>query len=105
MYRIQRNSIPWCLHQVSVSSCIVGLRYSIAGVVVWRAVMFAASARTQGERVFVVVHGRSLSDHRPSHPYNAGTEHVGFPPTTQALRALKGGGGSFKFPLAGRRLS
>ena len=23
---------------------------------------------------------------RPSHPYNAGTEHVGFPPTIQAWR-------------------
>ena len=24
---------------------------------------------------------------KPSHPYNAGTEHVGFSPTRQALRA------------------
>ena len=29
--------------------------------------------------------GRSLPDHRPSHRYNAGTEHVGFSPTRQAL--------------------
>ena len=26
-------------------------------------------------------------DHRPSHPYNAGTEHVGFSPTRQTLPA------------------
>ena len=26
-------------------------------------------------------------DHRPSHPYNAGTEHVGFSPTRQTLLA------------------
>ena len=26
-------------------------------------------------------------DHRPSHPYNAGTEHVGFSRTTQKLLA------------------
>ena len=26
-------------------------------------------------------------DHRPSHPHNAGTEHVGFSPTRQALPA------------------
>ena len=30
----------------------------------------------------VVVH-----DHRPSHPYNAGTEHVGLSPTRQKLLA------------------
>ena len=36
------------------------------------------------------VHGRSKSyDHRPSHPYYAGTKHVGFPPTRQAV---EGGG-------------
>ena len=28
-------------------------------------------------------------DHRPSHPYNAGTEHVRFPPTTQTLLASR----------------
>ena len=28
-----------------------------------------------------------LYDHRPSHPYNAGTEHVGFSPTRQTLLA------------------
>ena len=27
-------------------------------------------------------------DHRPSHPYYAGTEHVGFSPTRQTLLAL-----------------
>ena len=26
-------------------------------------------------------------DHRSSHPYNTGTEHVGFPPTRQILLA------------------
>ena len=26
-------------------------------------------------------------DHRPSHPYNAGTKHVGFPSTRQTLLA------------------
>ena len=35
-----------------------------------------------------VKHGRSrIYDHRPSHPYNAGTEHVGFSPTRQTLLA------------------
>ena len=33
------------------------------------------------------IHGHSPSDHRPSHPYNAGTEHVGFSPTKKALCA------------------
>ena len=31
------------------------------------------------------MHGSS--DHRPSHPYNAGTEHVGCSPTRQTLHA------------------
>ena len=35
--------------------------------------------------------GRSC-DHRPSHPYNTGTEHVGFSPTRKALLARGGRG-------------
>ena len=31
-----------------------------------------------GEGDLVIVRGPSLLDDRPSHPYNAGTEHVGF---------------------------
>ena len=31
------------------------------------------------------------SDRGPSHPYNAGTEHLGFPPTRQTL------GGTFNY--------
>ena len=35
-----------------------------------------------------VMHGRSRKPiHRPSHPYNVGTEQVGFSPTRQALHA------------------
>ena len=34
-----------------------------------------------------IMDGRSRNDHRPSPPYNAGTEHVGFSPTRQALLA------------------
>ena len=34
---------------------------------------------------------------RPSHPYNAGTEHVGFSPTWQTLRKVFGG---FFFPTS-----
>ena len=30
-------------------------------------------------------------DYRPAHPYNAGTEHVGFSPTRRALLAQGGG--------------
>ena len=48
----------------------------------------------------IFIHGRSGMTiwYRPLHPYNAGTEHVGFPPTRQALLApsakrRKGGGG------------
>ena len=33
------------------------------------------------------MHGRSRMTIRPSHPCNAGTEHVGFSPTRQALLA------------------
>ena len=33
------------------------------------------------------VHGRSRMTIRPSHPYYAGTEHVGFSPTRQTLLA------------------
>ena len=33
------------------------------------------------------MHGRSRYGHRPSHPYNAGTEYVGFLPTKQTLLA------------------
>ena len=36
--------------------------------------------------MYSVVHGHS-HDHRPSHPYYAGTEHVGFPPTRRTLLA------------------
>ena len=31
------------------------------------------------------MHGGNLSDNRPSHLYNTGTERVGFSPTRQAL--------------------
>ena len=35
-----------------------------------------------------MLHGRSrMYDHTPSHPDNAGTEHVGFSPTMQTLLA------------------
>ena len=38
--------------------------------------------------VLDLMHGRSqMTIDRPSHPYNAGTEHVGFPPTRQRLLA------------------
>lgn len=35
--------------------------------------------------VIIGMHGRSLSDDRPSHLYNAGMQHVEFSPTKQAL--------------------
>ena len=37
----------------------------------------------------ILMHGRTgiTIAIRPSHPYNAGTEHVGFSPTRQALLA------------------
>ena len=35
----------------------------------------------------IIMHGRTSYDHRPSHPYNVGTEHVGFSPTTHPLLA------------------
>ena len=40
------------------------------------------------------MHGHSLN-HSRSHPYNAGTEHVGFPPTRQTLLALSAKGRVF----------
>lgn len=39
----------------------------------------------------VVVHGPSLSDHRPSHAYNAMSEHVGLSPAWRALLVRVGG--------------
>ena len=40
----------------------------------------------------IIVHGRSRMTIRPSHPYNArGTEHVGFPPTRQAVATTPSG--------------
>ena len=39
------------------------------------------------------MHGRSLSGHRPSHPYNAGTERIGFSLTRQTSRASTAAGG------------
>ena len=40
------------------------------------------------------MHGRRLSDHlRPSHTYNAGTEHVGFSPTRQTWGLRSGSRG------------
>ena len=37
---------------------------------------------------YYACHDRPSShDHRPSHPYNVGTEQVGFSPTRQALHA------------------
>ena len=42
--------------------------------------------RGGGEGCTQFVHGRSrICDHRPLHPYYAGTEHVGFSPTRQTL--------------------
>ena len=35
----------------------------------------------------IAMHGRSLSDCSPSHPYNARSEHVGFAPSRQTLLA------------------
>ena len=41
-----------------------------------------------GRGVLTIMHGRSrMYDRRPWHPYNAGTEQVGFSPTRQALLA------------------
>ena len=34
--------------------------------------------------------GRNRQDGRPLHPYNAGKEHVGFPPTRKALLGVGG---------------
>ena len=48
------------------------------------------------------MHRRSLSNHRPSHPDNAGMEHVGFPPTRQT--SGKEGGGVIVI-MHGHRLS
>ena len=49
-----------------------------------------------GEKI--VLNGRILSDHRPSDPYNTGTEHVGFSSTRQTFFAWSAkeqrGGGS-----------
>ena len=52
------------------------------------------------------MHHRSLSDHsgidhiRPSHPYYAGTAHVGRSPPRKTLRASSGeGGGGCPFVL------
>ena len=53
----------------------------------WRSLFPVAPLEHQGYsrgwgRCTHVIHGR-----RPSHPHNAGTEHVGFSPTGQALLA------------------
>ena len=41
-----------------------------------------------GALIMYAMHGRSrIYDHRLSHPYNAGTEHVGFSPTRQTSLA------------------
>ena len=40
-----------------------------------------------GESVLVIMHGSPPYDHRPSHPNHAGTEHLGFSPTTQTSLA------------------
>ncbi|CAN0183008.1 unnamed protein product, partial [Laminaria digitata] len=42
-----------------------------------------SASRVEGGVLFVT-HGRSLPDHRPWHHYKAGTEHMGFSPTTRA---------------------
>ena len=42
----------------------------------------------------LITNDRTPYGHRPSHPYNAGKEHVGFSPTRQTLRAPRGGGGT-----------
>ena len=47
--------------------------------------------RREGEGcvcVLIITHGRSrMAIDPPSHPYNAGTEHIGFSPTRQTLLA------------------
>ena len=38
--------------------------------------------------ILIIIHGRSrMNDHRPSYPYNAGTEKIRFSPTTQTMLA------------------
>ena len=48
-------------------------------------VLRTIDSRRGGGWVIVVMHGRSLSDHTPSHPVTAGTEHVGFLQKRQTL--------------------
>ena len=43
----------------------------------------------EGSTQFVPGRSRMAVDHRPSHPYYTGTEHVGFSPTRQTLLAPK----------------
>ena len=51
------------------------------------------NVRGCGRGVLVVMHGRRHTTMRPSHPCNAGTEHVGFSPTRQCARRSGGVGG------------
>ena len=45
-------------------------------------------SKGEGGGVLDIMHDRSrICDHRPSHPYNAGTDHVRFSTTRQALHA------------------
>ena len=39
--------------------------------------------------VYLICAWPSWYDYRPSHPYNAGSEHVGFSPTKQAFACTK----------------
>ena len=57
------------------------------------AVLYGVKASHEGERGGCphAMHGRSRVNHRPSHPYKAGTEHVGFSRGGGEGRA--GGGG------------
>ena len=67
-----------------------------------------------GKGAYSVCAWPSSYDHRPSHPYYAGTEHVGFSPTRQTLLAPsakrrevfgeshEGGTASFQEPLVRR---
>ena len=46
---------------------------------------FAACYGTEGGCTHVTCDRSRMIIRRPSHPYNVGTEHVGFPPTKQTL--------------------
>ena len=61
----------------------------------------SALRSVQGGGVYPVCAWPLSYDHRPSHPYDAGTEHVGLSPTRQTLLApsakRRDGGGGTRF--------